>query len=308
MSKKITVFVLREHNARLQSLSVSTNRIQFLLCLLIAGLAVMSAYVVDSGSLRKAYGTAFNMRHKLALQLEEISRQRQQIQFFAHEINRLQSSLSRFHQFEKKIRIISNITAAPESSSLFGIGGPAPADREAAVPVDASRDKLLREMHTQLKQVDAAATAQRQGFMALLDYLEEQRSLLSSTPSIWPADGWISSEFGYRKSPFTGMREFHKGIDIAAPNGQAIFATGDGHVAFAGPKGNMGKMIVINHGHGIVTRYGHLKTFSKKQGDTLKRGEVIGFIGTSGRTTGPHLHYEVLLNGIPAKPRTYILN
>jgi murein DD-endopeptidase MepM/ murein hydrolase activator NlpD len=308
MSKKYNIFVLREHSARIQSLSISTNRIVFLLCLLAAGFAIMTAYVIDYGNLRGAHGTAFNMRHKLTLQLEEISRQRRQIQFFASEINRLKSSILAFGQFERKIRIISNIEATPESSSLFGIGGPTPADMEVNVPVDEGHDELLREMHTQLKQVDEATLTQGQGFMALLDYLEDQRSLLSSTPSIWPTDGWISSGFGYRPSPFTGLREFHKGIDIAAVNGQAIFATGDGLITFAGPKGSMGKMIVIDHGHGMATRYGHLKTFSKKQGDNLRRGEVIGFIGLSGRTTGPHLHYEVLVNGIPVKPRTYILN
>lgn len=308
MSKKITLFVFRENSARIQSLSVSTNRIVFLLCLLVAGLAVMTAYVIDYGNIRKAHGTTFNMRHKLTLQLEEISRQRHQIQFFASEINRLKSSMLAFGQFERKIRIISNIEATSETSSLFGIGGPIPADMEVNVPVDESHDELLREMHTQLKQVDEATMAQRHGFMALLDYLEDQRSLLSSTPSIWPTNGWISSGFGYRQSPFTGLREFHKGIDIAAVNGQAIFATGDGLITFAGPKGSMGNMIVIDHGHGMATRYGHLKTLSKKQGDKLKRGDVIGFIGLSGRTTGPHLHYEVLVNGIPAKPRAYILD
>ncbi|MDF1590839.1 MAG: M23 family metallopeptidase [Desulfobacterales bacterium] len=308
MSKKITVFVFREHSARLQSLSVSTNRIVSLLCLLAAGLAVMTAYAIDYGNLKEAHGTAFNMRHKLTLQSDEISRQRRQIQFFASEINRLKSAVLAFDQFEKKIRIISNIEATPGSGSLFGIGGPIPADMEINVPVDESHDDLLREMHTQLKQVDEATMAQRKGFMALLDYLEDQRSLLSSTPSIWPTDGWISSGFGYRNSPFTGLREFHKGIDIAAVNGQAIFATGDGLITFAGPKGSMGKMIVIDHGHGMTTRYGHLKTLSKKQGNNLKRGEGIGFIGTSGRTTGPHLHYEVLVNGIPVKPRAYILD
>jgi len=167
MSKKITVYVFREHSARIQSLSVSSNRIVCLLCLLAAGLAVMAAYVIVYGNLRKSHGTAFNMRHKLTLQLEEISRQRRQIQFFASEINKLKSSILAFDQFERKIRIISNIEATPESSSLFGIGGPIPADMEVNVPVDESHDELLREMHTQLKQVDEATMAQRQGFMAL---------------------------------------------------------------------------------------------------------------------------------------------
>ncbi|MEW6672522.1 MAG: M23 family metallopeptidase [Thermodesulfobacteriota bacterium] len=307
-SKKITICIFREQSARTLSLSISISRMVWLLCLLAAGFAVMTALTIDYGNLRATQGYTFNMRNKLSFQQEEISQQRRQIQFFANEINRLKSSLASFHQFENKIRIISNIESSPESSSLFGIGGQIPADIEANLPVEESHDDLLREMHTQLKQVDEAATVQRQGFSSLLNYLEEQRNLLSSTPSIWPTKGWISSGFGYRESPFTGLREVHKGIDIAALNGQAINATGDGVVTFAGPKGSMGKMIVIDHGHGMVTRYGHLKTLSKKEGDTLKRGELIGFIGLSGRTTGPHLHYEVLIDGIPVKPRAYILD
>jgi len=308
MSKKINIVVFSEHSARIQSLSISRNRIKWLLCLLAAGFAMMAAFIIDYGNLRKAQGTAFDAKHKLALQLEEISRQRSQIQFFANEINRLKSSLTAFHQFEKKIRIISNIEATPESSSLFGIGGPVPTDMEVNIPVDESHDELLREMHARLKQVDEAAVVQRQGFLSLLDYLQDQRSMLSSTPSIWPTEGWVSSKFGKRQSPFTGLREFHKGIDIAAADGQAVFATGNGDVTFAGRNGGMGKMIVVDHGHGMVTRYGHLKTLLKKRGDKLKRGDVIGHIGSSGRTTGPHLHYEVVVDGLAVKPRTYILD
>lgn len=308
MTNKITLYLLNERNARIQSISFSKNRILSLLCLLVAGLVATAAFVTDYGNLRMMQDQSSEMQHKLTRQREEISRQRRQIQFFANEINRLKSSLMAFNAFENKIRIISNIESGPESSNLFGIGGPIPADMEVNVPVDQSHDELLREMHTQLQQVDRAAITQQQGFKSLLAYLEDQRGLLSSTPSIWPVDGWVSSGFGYRQSPFTGEREFHKGIDIAASNGQKVLATGDGIVTFAGPKGTMGKMVVIDHGHGMVTRYGHLNRLLKKPGDKPKRGEVIGFIGVSGRTTGPHLHYEVLVNGLPVKPRKYILD
>jgi len=271
-----------------------------------AGLAVTAAFVLDYGNLREIQGQSFEMKHKLTHQQEEISDQRRQIQFFANEINRLKSSLMAFNEIENKIRIISNIESGPESSNLFGIGGPIPADLEVNVPVDQNHDELLREMHKQLKQVDQAAITQQQGFKSLLEYLEDQRSLLSSTPSIWPTKGWVSSGFGYRQSPFSGRREVHKGIDIAASNGQKVLATGDGLVTFAGPKGTMGKMVVIDHGHGMVTRYGHLNKLLKKQGDKLKRGDLVGFIGLSGRTTGPHLHYEVLVRGKPVNPRNFI--
>lgn len=308
MSKKITVCLFNQYHARVRFLSVSKNRIVGLMGILAFGCILIAFFFIDYVNLATSQGFASHVRHKMALQQEEILRQRSRIKNFANEINKLKSSLMTYHQFEKKIRLISDIEAEPASSSLFGIGGPAPDDIDVNVHDHESHDELLREMHTQLKQVDEAAVTQRQGLLSLLNYLEEQRNLLSSTPSIRPADGWISSGFGYRQSPFTGVREFHKGVDIAASDGQSVYASGDGQVIFAGSKGAMGKMIVIDHGHGMTTRYGHLKKLSKNQGDRLKRGEVIGFIGTSGRTTGPHLHYEVLVNSIQVKPQEYMLD
>jgi murein DD-endopeptidase MepM/ murein hydrolase activator NlpD len=166
----------------------------------------------------------------------------------------------------------------------------------------------MREMHSQTRQLTLASIHQKNGLESLYNELVSQRNLLSSTPSIRPAKGWISSRFGYRESPFTGLREFHKGLDIANRKGTPIIATGDGTVTFAGSKGFLGKMVVINHGHGMVTRYGHLQKISVKRKDNVKRGDTIGYMGNSGRGTGSHLHYEVLLNGIPVNPKKYILN
>jgi murein DD-endopeptidase MepM/ murein hydrolase activator NlpD len=131
---------------------------------------------------------------------------------------------------------------------------------------------------------------------------------VSSTPSIWPTKGWLSSGFGYRISPFTGLREFHKGLDISNREGTKVIATADGVVTFAGKNGLFGDMIKIDHGHGIMTRYGHLEKMLIKRGDVVKRGDVIGLMGNTGRSTGPHLHYEVFLNGLPVNPKKYILN
>ena len=132
--------------------------------------------------------------------------------------------------------------------------------------------------------------------------------LLASTPAIRPTKGWKTSGFGYRVSPFTGLKEFHKGVDIATRKGTPIIASADGVVTFAGTKGMMGRVITIDHGHGMITRYGHLHKALKKRGDAVKRGEKIALVGSSGRSTGPHLHYEVLLNGLPVNPEKYILN
>jgi len=151
-----------------------------------------------------------------------------------------------------------------------------------------------------------AVTSQSQA--ELSKFLREQKSILACTPSIRPTSGWFSLGFGYRKSPFTNQREFHKGLDIATRIGTPIVAPADGLVVFAASEGNFGKMITVNHGYNLLTRYGHLHKFHVSKGQFVKRGQVIGEVGQTGRCTGPHLHYEVLRNGVPVNPIRYILN
>ena len=127
--------------------------------------------------------------------------------------------------------------------------------------------------------------------------VEKRESLMNATPSIWPVYGWLSAGYGMRSDPFTGERDFHPGLDISAEKGTPILATAAGRVEVAAPSGDYGNLVVVDHGHGLVTRYGHLSKFSVWQGRDVKRGDVIGYIGATGRATGPHLHYEVLANG-----------
>jgi murein DD-endopeptidase MepM/ murein hydrolase activator NlpD len=156
--------------------------------------------------------------------------------------------------------------------------------------------------------VEQATTVQENSFSTLLKSLESKRNLLAATPSLRPTVGWISSSFGYRVSPFTGRREFHKGLDIATRKGTPIIAPADGVVTFAGKKWLMGNLLTLDHGYGMLTRYGHIYKILKKKGDRVKRGEVIALVGNTGRSTGPHLHYEVRLNGVPVNPIKYILD
>ena len=129
-----------------------------------------------------------------------------------------------------------------------------------------------------------------------------------STPSIWPTRGRITSPFGYRSSPTTGRRTLHKGLDIANKIGTPVIAPARGTVTFAGWDKAYGKSIIISHGNNIVTRYAHLNDIKVKQGQTVQRSEVIGALGNTGRSTGPHLHYEVMIGGVPVNPMRYILN
>jgi murein DD-endopeptidase MepM/ murein hydrolase activator NlpD len=127
--------------------------------------------------------------------------------------------------------------------------------------------------------------------------VERREALASSTPSIWPAHGWLTGTFGGRSDPFSGEPAFHQGLDISTEKGQPVYATADGTVETASYTGDYGNLIVIRHGFGLVTRYGHLSRYNVKPGTQVKRGDVIGFVGATGRATGAHVHYEILANG-----------
>jgi murein DD-endopeptidase MepM/ murein hydrolase activator NlpD len=127
--------------------------------------------------------------------------------------------------------------------------------------------------------------------------VEKREALASATPSIWPAHGWLTGTFGGRSDPFTGEPGFHQGLDISTEKGRPVYATADGVVESAGYTGDYGNLIVLKHGFGLMTRYGHLSSFAVKTGSSVKRGDVIGYVGSTGRSTGSHLHYEILANG-----------
>ncbi len=127
--------------------------------------------------------------------------------------------------------------------------------------------------------------------------VERREALAASTPSIWPAHGWLTGTFGGRSDPFTGERGYHQGLDISTDKGDPVFATADGTVESASYSGDYGNLVVLKHGFDLTTRYGHLSGFAVQPGQTVKRGSVIGFVGATGRATGSHLHYEILSNG-----------
>jgi murein DD-endopeptidase MepM/ murein hydrolase activator NlpD len=138
--------------------------------------------------------------------------------------------------------------------------------------------------------------------------VDKRNQLAAATPSIWPTHGWLSSSTGNRADPFTGEKDFHPGLDISADKGDPVFSTADGKVESAAMAGNYGNLIVVDHGYGIETRYGHLSAFKVKAGQTVKRGDLLGLVGSTGRATGSHLHYEVRANGRILNPLQLLLN
>jgi murein DD-endopeptidase MepM/ murein hydrolase activator NlpD len=132
--------------------------------------------------------------------------------------------------------------------------------------------------------------------------VERRQALAESTPSIWPAQGWLSSAYGRRTDPFTGQADFHPALDISTDYGKPIYATANGTVQVASRSGAYGNLVQLSHGFDLTTRYGHMSRFAVKVGDQVKRGDVIGYVGATGRASGAHVHYEVWVNGRPINP------
>lgn len=312
MRNKITFFVLSTTGTPIRQASASKNLLLFMSFLAIA---VVSASVVGLFYGIQDYREckiASEKNAELVKDKEEVgitvAYQKNQIRQLANEIDTLKSDLGELRDFEKRIRIFANIEGNSDEG-LFGVGGSLPEDLDPSEKIKEGHNSLIREMHDQVGVLNQAAVFQKNGFETLLEGLEEQRNILACTPSIHPTSkGYITSAFGYRKSPFTGFREFHKGLDISSRRGTPIYATADGVATFVGKKGLLGKVIIIDHGHGMLTRYGHCSKYTVKVGQKVKRGDVIGKVGNTGRSTGPHVHYEVHLNGIPVNPEYYILN
>jgi len=161
----------------------------------------------------------------------------------------------------------------------------------------------LREILTALSEVNKLKD---ENFIDLTETENKLRKYLDSLPDLWPVNGRVSSKFGYRLDPFTFRRSYHKGIDIAASYGTSIKASASGKVILAGSYNELGKTVIVDHGNGITTVYGHTSKVLVKKGQTVKKGAVIAKVGSSGRSTGSHLHFEIRINGEPIDPFKYL--
>lgn len=308
MAKKYSVLIIDDKGSPVRESRISKRSISVLVSMALVCTILLGFGIYHYMHLRDALADKSQLIAQLHDQQVQIEGQRKQIQLFADDINQLKSKLLNLNEFEKKIRIIANLEHKPDQASLFAIGGSMPDDLDSNIPLQQDHDRLIRQMHAHIGQVEQASAVQQDSLDSLLDSLKSKKNLLASTPSLRPTRGWISSDFGYRISPFTGRKEIHKGLDIATRQGTPIIATADGVITFSGPKWMYGNFLSVDHGYGMVTRYGHCEKVLKKKGDRVHRGDVIALVGNTGRSTGPHLHYEIRLNGVPVNPVKYILD
>lgn len=308
MKERVEIWLQSSITSDIKHLSIQKTTSGLFLLLFIFLFCGASFIGYDYFRLKRISFHNTTLNQTIIKQNNDIKHQRDQIQIFASELENLKHQVDTLSKFEDKVRIVAGIKQTSNSNGLIGIGGIPRDELDPDIPLEKNHNSLIREMHQQATQTNFAAQKQALDFEHLIKILEEKRNLLASTPSIKPIDGWITSRFGYRVSPFTGRKEFHSGLDISNRNGTEIIATANGRISYAAEKMYIGNMVMIDHGHGIVTKYGHMKKLLVKQGQQVKRGDVIGLVGNTGRSTGPHVHYEVRVNGAAVNPLNYILN
>jgi murein DD-endopeptidase MepM/ murein hydrolase activator NlpD len=239
----------------------------------------------------------------------ENKQQKGQLTSLSHKIEEMNIKMMELVEFDHKLKVMVNLETDDDDNTQFlGIGGSDPAIINPESSAEEGHKNLVRLMHQSLDNLNMEIAVQTQEKAELAKFLEGQKSMFACTPSIWPSKGLLTSGFGYRISPFTNEKEFHTGLDISTRKGSSIAAPADGIVASVGNTYGYGNMITVNHGYGLKTQYAHLDKSLVKKGDPVKRGQQIGLVGNTGRTTGSHLHYEVLLKGVPVNPLKYILN
>ena len=228
---------------------------------------------------------------------------------YIQQLDELNNKMNSLDELEYKVRELVSYQDGSRVVKQVAVGGKeVDILREYFAFSDRREQEFFDSLNETLDVMRIEINKREVSLAKLVDFLEEQRLVMLSTPTIWPVRGWVSSKFGFRTSPFSGRRVFHEGLDIAARYGIPVRSTAKGIVLYAGEKAGYGKIVTIDHGYGYMTRYGHNSSLTVKVGDRVEKGDVIAKVGSTGRSTGPHVHYEVLVNGIPVNPQKFIID
>lgn len=217
--------------------------------------------------------------------------------FYAQQLGGLQAEAIRLKMLSQRLAEVAGFDTTEFELDLGpGMGG---IERDASLLTSEELEKGIASLNEEF-------ASQQDTLAALQEYLLTSESITSAIPTGRPIEqGWISSFYGYRVDPFNGKRVFHDGIDFAGKTGSSVLSVADGIVSWAGMKGGYGGLVEIDHGNGYMTRYAHSKTIKVKAGDRVAKGDVIALMGSTGRSTGPHVHFEVLKDGKSVNPYSY---
>jgi murein DD-endopeptidase MepM/ murein hydrolase activator NlpD len=299
MAKKLFSLIIVPHCAkRFRTITLSQRSLKVLFGLFALGFVLLVGFLVD-------YATMNVTRTKYKNLLKESVEQKNLLAEYENSVKKLSETIKSYESYTKKLSVMAGLRS-PEVLEEMGVGGGDTAGMDSQVMPDIPQPG---QNPTLQDAKDLAQKAEDVGknLDVLTRFFETQAAKLASTPTIWPTIGWVSSPFTYRDDPFTGKRTFHYGIDIATNFGNPVMATADGFVLTVKTDKIGGKYIILSHGGGITTHYLHLSRILVKPGQRVKRGDIIGNVGKTGKALGPHLHYEVRVNNRPRNPYNYIL-
>ena len=329
--KSYTVLITSNRKGQTRSFSISSTLFKLSVILFCILAVLFSTVSMDYVSLL----LEINENKRLRAENESL---RRQFTVVDSKVRSLEASLERVKSFSTKLKLITNVDAENRSMKL-SMGSNSQRGQEVSefnkplkdrkpsseflksdstflntMPLDRISNELTQDSknYTTLSiRIDRAVKETKlreQGVLELYETLVERQSLLNATPSIKPVHGWYSSHFGYRIDPFSGRPEMHKGLDIAAPWGTPIYSSAKGVVSYVGYELGYGKLVSIDHGYGVKTRYAHNSRVFVKLGQKVSRRDIIAAVGSTGKSSGPHLHYEVRVHGVPVNPTNYILD
>jgi murein DD-endopeptidase MepM/ murein hydrolase activator NlpD len=299
MAKKSLSLIIVPHYAkRFKTITLSQKTLKALLAISIFSFIVLVVFIVD-------YFTMNVTRAKYKNLVRESAEQKKLLADYESSVKKLRDTVKSYESYTKKLSVMAGLKS-PEVMEEMGIGGGDTAGIDNQLMPDIPQPGQSVTLQD-AKELTQKAEDVGNELDVLTSLFETRAAKLAFTPTIWPTIGWVSSPFTYRDDPFTGKRTFHYGIDIATNFGNPIVAPADGIVLSLGNDKMSGRTIILSHGGGITTHYLHLSKFLVRPGQKVKRGDVIGLVGKTGKALGPHLHYEVRVNNRPVNPYNYIL-
>jgi murein DD-endopeptidase MepM/ murein hydrolase activator NlpD len=331
--KSFTFFVISNTDGQTSKFVLSGTRLQMVALIASVVLLILLTGMIDY------FGLLVQAIENRKLKAEN-AQLLKQFQIVETKVSSLENSLERVKSFTTKLKLITNVDGEDRITKLTMGNKPsnAPTYEEEYEPMDqratnqtlVAEDKLFApikaenekqgELTLQPSEKDYVSLVVRidravketqlkeQSVIELWEGLSERQSLLNAIPNIKPARGWLTSNFGYRMNPFTGKNTMHAGLDIAASPGSPVYAPADGIVIFASYDESYGKLVSIDHGYGVTTRFAHNSQIYVHVGQRVNKWDVISAVGNTGRSTGPHLHYEVRINSIPVDPINFVLD
>lgn len=313
MAKRLTIMVVPDGATTVRRFRISRRLFRILVWASILFFVLMVAAAVAGALFYRSISNQLDENQRLKGENVKLRTDLVQV----HEkVAGAQTILDRIQRFDTKLRTITQLHDPKRHLALGPFDLRKPNEVDAGEPgvidpvvmaISERPQMAIGLLGRRLDELIAEAERREGSIRQLETFLRGQKVRLASTPSIWPARGWLTSTFGTRTDPYTGKNTMHRGIDVANQEGVPIIAPARGVITFSGTSGGFGKVVVIDHGYGVRTRYAHLSELAVGVGDRVDRGDRIGRIGNSGRSTGPHLHYEVEVNGVAENPMSYIL-